>query len=308
MKKPEILFLYGGKPTRHIFLIEKAFKKLTEPIVSNNYKKIVFATKGREEPRLLIDGIDFKQFRVIFFRIIGDRWELVNLITSYLKKRIERGKTKIIDPLILGGNLYPSMKAHQMFVFQKAGLPVPRTIFGQLEFLAQKGKENFGFPLVFKRSGGGRGERVYLVRNEKELSQLIKELIDEEKKEKKNFLVQEFIPNQGDLRILVLGNEVLGGMKRVRTKKGEFRNNIHLGGKAFPFELNPKIKSMALKAAQVSGHSFAGVDIVLRDPGKEPFVLEVNRAPQFNGFMRATKIDVPLKIAQYLVDLKKETR
>jgi len=308
MKKPEILVLYGGAPSKHVLKILKQFKEVDEPVAHGNYRKLTFKAGGDVvgKPKLSINGFNLDDFKVIFFRSIGNRWEKVNLIALYLKERIEHGKVKIIDPLVIGGSRYPSMKVYQMFAFQSNGLPVPKTIFGDLSLLKEKGAKEFGFPFIIKRSEGGRGERVYQVKNQQELDSLIKELTPQEKEEKKTFLAQEFIANQGDLRLLVLGGQVLGTMKRVRRKKGEFRNNVSLGGQASVVKASPELEQMALKAAKITQTSLAGVDIVLRHPDNKPFLLEVNRAPQFKGFVKATGINVPLKIVQFLVKLKKE--
>ena len=44
-------------------------------------------------------------------------------------------------------------------------------------------------------------------------------------------MLQEYIPNDGDYRVLVLGEKVLGVMKRVSPNKEEFKNNYSAGGK-----------------------------------------------------------------------------
>ena len=47
----------------------------------------------------------------------------------------------------------------------------------------------------------------------------------------------------------------------------------------------------------------AGVDIMPK--GDDYVVLEVNKGPQFWGFMKATGIDVPMEIVKFLVGLSK---
>ena len=306
-KKPEILVLFGGRETRHILVIEEEFKKLKEPVVFSNYKRINFKTGGRtDKPKVFLGDLDLAQFKVIFFRGIGNRWEIANLITGYLQERIDRGEVKIIDPLVVTGDRYRAMKSYQMFAFAQAGLPVPKTLFGRLKFLEKEAGKFFGYPFILKRSEGARGERVYLVNDQKEMKKLAQELLPQETEERKTFLAQEFIANKGDLRVLVMGDKILGAMKRARTRTDEFRNNVSLGGKAEEFKLTPELEVMALKAAYLAKLTLAGVDIVLRHPDQQPFIFEVNRAPQFKGFVKATGVNVPRKIAEYLISLKKE--
>ena len=304
-KKAEILVLFGGKPTKHVLTIEEEFKKLRESVVFSNYRKINFKVGQSGQPKIFLGDYDLAQFKVIFFRSIGNRWEVANLITSYLEERVKKGKVRIIDPLVASGLRHHSMKAYQMLAFAQAGLPVPKTLFGRLYFLKKEAGELFGYPFVLKRSEGARGERVYLVNDQEEMEKLVKELLPQETEERKTFLAQEFIANKGDLRILVVGDKALGAMERARTKTDEFRNNISLGGKARMFKLTPELGKTALKAAKIARLTFAGVDIVLRHPDGQPFIFEVNRAPQFKGFMKATGVNVPRKIAKYLISLKK---
>jgi glutathione synthase/RimK-type ligase-like ATP-grasp enzyme len=79
-----------------------------------------------------------------------------------------------------------------------------------------------------------------------------------------------------------------------------------MGGKVEVADLPEEIKEMATKAAKVCGLLVAGVDVAFRDNDfKKPVVWEVNKGPQFKGFMQATGIDVPREIIKFLVGLKK---
>jgi ribosomal protein S6--L-glutamate ligase len=93
-------------------------------------------------------------------------------------------------------------------------------------------------------------------------------------------------------------------MKRSSQNKDEFRNNYSAGGSVEVAELQDEIKQLAVKAAKVCGLAVAGVDVAFRDFDKNrPVVWEVNKGPQFKGFMAATGIDVPSEIVKFLVNL-----
>jgi ribosomal protein S6--L-glutamate ligase len=103
----------------------------------------------------------------------------------------------------------------------------------------------------------------------------------------------------------VLGDKVLGVMKRSSQNQDEFRNNYSAGGTVEVAELPEEIKELAIKAAKVCGLAVAGVDVAFRDfDVKKPIIWEVNKGPQFKGFMKATGIDVPAEIVKFLVGLK----
>lgn len=161
----------------------------------------------------------------------------------------------------------------------------------------------FQFPVIVKGSGGDRGTRVFKANNLAELEKLVRDLRKTETEEGKRYMLQEYIENKGDYRVLILGKKVLGVMKRSRQSEGEFRNNFSVGGKVEVADLPEKIKKMAVRAAEVCGIAVAGVDVMPKGDGY--VVLEVNKGPQFTGFMKVTGIDVPQEIVKFLVSLKK---
>ena len=69
-------------------------------------------------------------------------------------------------------------------------------------------------------------------------------------------------------------------------------------------DLPEEIKQLAVKAADVCGLWVAGVDVAFRNYDiNRPVIWEVNKGPQFKGFMQATGIDVPKEIVKFLISL-----
>jgi len=213
----------------------------------------------------------------------------------------------------------PSMacKAYQMLALKKAGIDVPKSTYGSLWYLFETmkkpfpnpsldraGGNTFYFPVIIKGSGGDRGTRVYKAENIEEMEKLVRDLRKSETEEGKRYMLQEYIPNDGDYRVLVLGNKVLGVMKRSSQNKEEFRNNYSAGGSVEVADLPEEIKQLAVKAADVCGLWVAGVDVAFRNYDiNRPVIWEVNKGPQFKGFMQATGIDVPKEIVKFLISL-----
>ena len=123
--------------------------------------------------------------------------------------------------------------------------------------------------------------------------------IETMKKVDANILIQEFVSESSgqDIRAIVVGDKVVASMKRI-AKPGEFRSNVHLGGKVEDYTLTAQEKESAIKAAKVLGLSVAGVDLIKSNRG--PLVLEVNSSPGLEGIERATGIDVADEIIKYL--------
>ncbi len=340
----KIAVFFGGKISQHLVLLKKAAKKMGVDLTLVSYNRVCFDSKNQEvliRPNLAEESTiqkisKFKRaddYDVLFFRTTGKHWEEVDLILNSIKEGQTRGSVRtpiIVDPLVENGKPDMACKAWQMLALEKAGISVPRSIYGSLWYLYEcmkkkqnplsfdpaqdislkKGdlsdnKLNFDFPVILKGSGGDRGTRVFKADNLEQLEKLVRDLRKTETDEGKRYMLQEFIPNDGDYRVLVLGEKVLGVMKRSSQSKKEFRNNYSAGGSVEIADLPEEIKQLAVKAAKVCGLAVAGVDVAFRDfDMTKPVIWEVNKGPQFKGFMKATGIDVPAEIVKFLVSLK----
>jgi ribosomal protein S6--L-glutamate ligase len=150
-------------------------------------------------------------------------------------------------------------------------------------------------PLVIKLLEGTQGKGVVLA----ETKQASESVIDAFRALSANILVQEFIKEAdgADIRCLVIGDKVVAAMKR-QAKDGEFRSNIHRGGKATLIKLTPEERSTAIRAAKTMGLNVSGVDIMRSAHG--PVVLEVNSSPGLEGIEGATKKNVAGTIIEFI--------
>lgn len=295
MKKNKIAVFYGGKITRHLVLIRRAAKKLGIGLDLVSYNSVSFETGAG----VTLRGKSLADYGVVFFRTTGKHWEEVSLVLSAIDE-----KTTVVDPMVKWGRSGMADKAWQMLTLDRKGIAVPRTIYGSLWFLYEKMKNlSFLFPVILKGSSGDRGTRVYRADNLEELEKLVRELRKSETEEGRRYMLQEWIENEGDYRVLVLGEKVLGVMKRTRDlKSGEFRNNFSMGGEVEVADLPEEVKRMVIEATKICGLTVAGVDVMKKGDGY--VILEVNKGPQFSGFMKATGINVPEEIVKYLDGLR----
>lgn len=144
-----------------------------------------------------------------------------------------------------------------------------------------------GAPLIVKLLEGTQGKGVVLAQTDKAAESVINAF----KSLKANILVQAFVKEaEGrDLRMFVVDGKVIGSMERVAAE-GEFRANVHLGGKAREVKTTPAERKIAIKAAKVMGLKVAGVDIIRSRSG--PKVLEVNSSPGLEGIEGVTHKDI----------------
>jgi len=179
-------------------------------------------------------------------------------------------------------------KLRSLQLLARQGIDMPVTGFASSpddtqDLIAMVG----GAPLVVKLVEGTQGIGVVLA----ETRQAAESVIDAFRGLNAHILVQEFIQEaQGrDVRCLVIGDEVVAAIER-EAKEGDFRSNLHRGGKAHAVEITPQERAIAVKAASTLGLDVAGVDILRARRG--PLVMEVNASPGLEGIEATTGIDI----------------
>jgi ribosomal protein S6--L-glutamate ligase len=150
-------------------------------------------------------------------------------------------------------------------------------------------------PLIIKLTEGSQGRGVVLA----ETRHAAESVIDAFRGLDAHFLVQQFIKESRgtDIRCFVIGNKVVASMKR-QARKGEFRANLHRGGKAEAVKITPAEREMAVKAAKIMGLNVAGVDLIRSSKGS--LVLEVNSSPGLEGIEAATKKNIAGEIIAFV--------
>jgi ribosomal protein S6--L-glutamate ligase len=81
------------------------------------------------------------------------------------------------------------------------------------------------------------------------------------------------------------------------AKPGEFRSNLHRGGKGDAVALAKRFASVAIRASKAMGLEVAGVDMLEARTG--PKILEINSSPGLEGIERASGINVASAIVQH---------
>jgi ribosomal protein S6--L-glutamate ligase len=150
-------------------------------------------------------------------------------------------------------------------------------------------------PHVIKLVEGTQGQGVVLT-DTRSASQ---SLIEAFRGLRAHFLLQEFIREAkgADLRAFVVGGRVVAAMLR-QAKPGEFRSNLHRGGRATQVRLSAEERRTALRAARTMGLGIAGVDLLRSDRG--PLLLEVNSSPGLEGIEGASGIDVANLVIRHI--------
>ncbi|MBE5742386.1 MAG: RimK family alpha-L-glutamate ligase [Clostridiales bacterium] len=159
--------------------------------------------------------------------------------------------------------------------------------------------QKLGLPVIVKECFGSLGKGVYLAKSKQELTEICQNLKD------KAHLFQEFVSSSygKDIRIIVIGGEVIGAIMRVSN--GDFRSNISSGGHGEIFTPTDQMKNLAVKISKVLNLDYCGMDFLLSEDGT-PTVCEANSNAFFKGFEKVTGINVAKKYAEFILnDLKK---
>ncbi|WDP93246.1 MAG: ATP-grasp domain-containing protein [Desulfobacter sp.] len=125
--------------------------------------------------------------------------------------------------------------------------------------------DRFGMPFVCKEIHSSSGLGVFLIKSREDFNYYAKT--------NPTIYVQEYIPLERDLRIVVIGDRVVSAYWRVGGMDS-FHNNISRGGKICRESVPKDIVDKVLTIAQGLGINYAGFDVALTDWGM--FLLEFN--------------------------------
>ena len=184
--------------------------------------------------------------------------------------------------------------AHQALA--AAGVPFPRTVLArQPSDVANMVRLVGGPPVILKLLSGTHGKGVMLGKDLDEIQASLETVWALNT----TLLIQEYMNHDpgADIRVIVAGGRCLGAMRRV-AQLGRFRANVHQGATVESYPLTDELEWMALQATEVMGLDIAGVDLVPTEGGFA--VIEINSAPGFEGFEKATGRNVAADFLRYI--------
>jgi len=185
-----------------------------------------------------------------------------------------------------------------------SGIRIPRTVIAVDSRSAEQAFKASPKPVVDKPPIGSWGRLVSLIEDERTWRTILEYRSLLSSAQLKVHLLQQYVETGGrDVRVIVLGGEVLGAMERIGPPD-DWRTNVALGGKTVPYKLNGELVETSIKCAELVGGDFIAVDILVDRSGNY-YVNELNGVPEFKGFMEATGIDVAAHLAGFVLDRAK---
>lgn len=252
----------GGKSTARLF-----YQTSEQELQLNEYHAVLprFGATSTEMGCYVLQHFEIKKIKVLnnaqAFRLARDKWQSLQLLAAY-------------------------------------GLPIPSTSYiGEL--VESSSQLALHFPaVVLKTLVGMQGTGVELYEETSVALNKLKML----KQVGEKALVQDFIAETRgqDIRAFVIGDQVVASMQRT-AGNGDFRANLHQGGKAESIELTEEEKQIAIQATKAIRLDVAGVDLIRSKQG--PMILEVNASPGLEGIETVSGKDIAGMMVDYLLGI-----
>lgn len=168
-------------------------------------------------------------------------------------------------------------KLSSSFARVASGIPVVPFLSAPPDEMHRSIQEGiFALPVILKSVRGRRGQHNFFVRDMQTLGKVLASNPDVD------FLLQRYIPNDGDYRCLVLGGQLRLLIKR-QAASGSHLTNTSQGGRAtlMPLHALPtQVIRDVERAARLERCEVAGVDLIIDRETKKHYILEVNTGPQ----------------------------
>jgi len=200
--------------------------------------------------------------------------------------RQDEHQFEVLDALSLNNKVINSPKAivtcaskvKTSALLQKAGIQTPETFFCGSKRLADQFIARHG-DVVFKPVYGFDGNGIRKVSSPGDLGV-------------GPYYLQEYIKNDRDYRVFVIGGEAVGAIVR---QSDTLAHNIHQGGVGKAIEVSDTMNEIAGAAADAVGVDYGGVDL-LDDRGGYT-VLEVNGTPNWH----CMSAPIPRLLSEYIM-------
>lgn len=242
-----------------------------------NYQDVVVT-----ENQIYFGDISINRFSFVFFGFISKNTDLFNIVRNKIK-------TSHIPYLMYGNTRDNDNKINDLSIFTKYNVPHIPTI---LATRWNKQIENIKLPVVIKPYNGSCGNGVVKFETYSEVETHLNNT-DGLK------LIQTWVKNNGDYRIITFNNQAIIHSKRI-AKEGEWRNNVAQGGSVTKSDLPQYILKKAEEISKAFESNIIGFDIIQDQETGNYLFMEINAGPHYFSFMEENKMDLPKIICDYI--------
>jgi glutathione synthase/RimK-type ligase-like ATP-grasp enzyme len=210
-------------------------------------------------------GIPFVDYDLVYLRDFKLFDHELNALALYLHNH----KVPFINTEALQFSHRTKLTQNMQFI--AAGLPVPRWAYCHPSRMDEvRKKHSFSFPLILKSITGSNGWDNYMAKDEAEFATIVKKIGDGK------FIMQSFVPNDFDMRIITFNDQIVCAYRRVRQSSEGHLNNVEAGARRELFEPDDELTRLAIQATKCIDRETAGIDIIQNSKTGEYAILEAN--------------------------------
>lgn len=184
------------------------------------------------------------------------------------------------------------------------GVPVPRTKIAYTPESAIEAIEELGYPVVLKPAVGSWGRLLSRVNDRDAAEAILEHKVTLGSFHHGAFYIQEYVEKQGrDIRSFVVDGETICAIYR---ESPHWITNTSRGGKASNCPVTPELDAISRSAAKAVGGGVVAVDVFETASGLQ--VNEVNYTMEFRNSIDTTGVNIPARIADYVIALGESSR
>ncbi len=279
-------------------------------------RRIVEAARARGHHARVVDPLDVEmglggEDPAVYWK--GRRFPRTDVVVPRIALSIHQYGLSVVNQLELAGvpvlncanGIAASRnKMRSLQLLAAGGVKVPRTVMasdpsGLREMVRLVG----GVPVMVKLLSANEKSGVMICESLQSLEAALEAILGLGQ----NIVVQQYLRGAKgrDLRVLVVGGEVLAAMRR-SPPMGRFARNLRRGAQFEAVELPPAYARTAVEAARVLQLEVCAVDML--DVKGGPQVFEVNSSPSIREAEAACGVDAAGRIVERAAALSKRSK
>ena len=181
---------------------------------------------------------------------------------------------------------------------KEGGVPQPELRVAFTEKSALDAIEELGYPTVLKPAVGSWGRLLSKVNDREAAESVLEHKAILGSYHHSIFYIQKYVEKNGrDIRSFVVGDECIAAIYR---RSEHWITNTALGGIATGCPVNDELADISLRAAKAVGGGVVAVDLFETPEGL--LVNEVNYTMEFKNSIDTTGVNIPAKIAEYVLE------
>ncbi len=272
-------------------LLEEGKKRYHEVILINPAKLYFILGYRSKMPVVMIEDVDITNLSTLIVRKTSGYEEQISL----LARTLYHNGCDLIDPVERfngspAGKLNDSIRGTIHNIAPATFIAFNRN--DAIRIAVRLNKGNF-FPLIGKPSRGSRGENVCLLRNLAEANIYIERFFADAKFRHTAIIFQRYISIGNEYRVMMIDGQCIGMVEKIPAQGSIVRNAAQ--GARFVACEDAGIREFCLQ--HISRKGILGADVV-RDTGGNIYLIESNRAPQWQAFENVTGINVAKMIIE----------